>query len=67
VDSYQYILKLHIAYRDTASGVGISLRPLNGWSLGLALGFFKLFGIAIAMAKWAKEKFWVGFRSILNV
>ncbi|KAI9775011.1 MAG: hypothetical protein M1839_001611 [Geoglossum umbratile] len=58
--------KLHIAYRDTTGNGVMILGPLDSGGLGSVMGFFKLFKTATALAKWAKEKYWLEFRSIME-
>ncbi|KAH0558699.1 hypothetical protein GP486_004648 [Trichoglossum hirsutum] len=58
--------KLHIAYRDTTDNGVVILGPLDSGGLGSVMAFFKLFKTVTALAKWAKEKFWPEFRSIVE-
>jgi hypothetical protein len=58
--------KLHIAYRDTTDDGVMILGPLDSGGLGSVMAFFKLFKTATALAKWAKEKYWLEFRSIVE-
>jgi hypothetical protein len=58
--------KLHIAYRDMTNGGVMILGPLDSGGLGSVMAFFKLFKTATALAKWAKEKYWLEFRSIVE-
>ncbi|KAI9767242.1 MAG: hypothetical protein M1840_005842 [Geoglossum simile] len=58
--------KLHIAYRDMTDNGVVVLGPLDSGGLGSVMAFFKLFKTATALAKWAKEKYWLEFRSIVE-
>lgn len=58
--------RLHIAYKDTIDNGVVILGPLDSGGLGSAMAFFKLFETATALAKWAKEKYWIEFRSIVE-
>jgi hypothetical protein len=58
--------KLHIAYRDMTDDGVIILGPLDSGGLGSVMAFFKLFKTATALAKWAKEKYWLEFRNIMG-
>lgn len=58
--------KLHIAYRDKIDGGVVILGPLDSGGLGSVMAFFKLFEIVTSMAVWAKEKYWVEFKSIVQ-
>jgi len=59
--------KLHIAYRDKTDDGIMILGPPDSGGLGSVIAFFKLFEIAIALAKWAKEKYWTEFRCIIQM
>jgi hypothetical protein len=59
--------KLHIAYRDMADDGVTILGPLDSGGLGSVMAFFKLFETATALAMWAKEKYWMEFRSIMQI
>jgi hypothetical protein len=58
--------KLHIAYRDMTDNGVVVLGPLDSGGLGSVMAFFKLYRTATALAKWAKEKYWLEFRSIVE-
>jgi hypothetical protein len=58
--------KLHIAYRDTTDNGVVVLGPLDSGGLGSVMALYKLFKMATALAKWAKEKYWLEFRSIVE-
>jgi hypothetical protein len=58
--------KLHIAYRDTTDDGVMILGPLDSGGLGSVMALFKLFRTATALAKWAKEKYWLEFKSIVE-
>jgi hypothetical protein len=58
--------KLHIAYRDKTDGGVMILGPLDSGGLGSIMAIFKLIKTATALAKWAKEKYWPEFRSIVK-
>jgi hypothetical protein len=58
--------KLHIAYRDTTNGGVTVLGPLDSGGLGSVMALYKLFKTATVLAKWAKEKYWPEFRSIVE-
>ncbi len=58
--------KLYIAYKDTTDDGVMILGLLDSGGLGSVMAFFKLFKTVTA-AKWAKEKYWLEFRSIVEV
>ncbi|KAI9771587.1 MAG: hypothetical protein M1840_001802 [Geoglossum simile] len=58
--------KLHIAFRDTTNDGVMILGPLDSGGLGSVMAIFKLFKTATALVKWAKEKYWLEFRSIVE-
>lgn len=59
--------KLHIAYRDKTDDGVMILGPLDSGRFGSVMAFFKLFETATALARWVKEKYWMEFRSIVQI
>ncbi|RYN88171.1 hypothetical protein AA0119_g12103 [Alternaria tenuissima] len=59
--------KLHIAYRDRNDDGVVILGPLDSGGLGSAMAFFKLFETATVLARWAKDKYWMEFMSIVQI
>ncbi len=58
--------RLHIAYRDKNDGGVIILGPLDSGGLGSVMAFFKLFATATWLAMWVKDKYWGGFKKIVQ-
>lgn len=58
--------KLHVAYRNRADNGVVVLGPLDSGGLHSVMAFFRLFRIATALAKWAKETYWAEFRRIVG-